>query len=1044
MMMRANHLWCGAPLNKRPLLQRHQWWPTKETPTTKRQPHHHRRRRQRRLEPQKRCQRASCPVLCSLAERVKMNHVEMLKACTIMLQCNQAHRAIKIGGRGPPRGVAIRTTGSMDERIHPLRQTIRWWLLYSPMLLMMMVSYNNEVSMDGAQPSTYDSDTLVWYEFITGSHVKRWWLAFLCWSVAVFVASMVLLIAWLSDGTHKGSGLSDLAWSCFALFLLPSVLFLLGPLSFLLQHFVLKRHGALFEEIKPATCRFRFRPLRYSIFVGWLSYLIPSPFPLIHQQWDLVLLAATRSGDVDSLAAFSHVLMTITVCFVGVWASSRSTLAISVFNIVLVFIRQLLQHSAVHSDNGTEADDHCSALLIQEPAEEIADDEAAQASSPQEAGNTSNLFAGVRARIKTAGLRSTLEQAYEFSGTKSGTHATSLANGALNLFMFGYILRDEFTSDALTSTTRDILGLSTVHDLWLAILTVLAVSLTLHAAALTNHYRLRGRYPSSSDPNFRRTGLVKSLLVVMKLQIASTGIFCSCSPSGKLFCGSNDSAVYRATISCLTVLSTAILSLMTFADVQPEIASLRALQQSVVRPRLLLWSYRVSSWSILASIVYLTIASVFTQDLLSGDVCSFDASDPLATSAITQSGLSTWLSLAVVFAIGHNNEIKAELERAQQTGGDDGVSGWHAVRAIATPTTLVLGVVVVSAYGQCLGAWLPWWRSTLLYTGAECLIYISPVCVLMVIPHQAISHARFRLAAGVGAGAVLILCACAFSVAVYLKAGVRVSGDIDQADSDAAAFFLTVLLYMTQIMMSPRLCLRPTSTTVQHRQRESACIEATADHCVGGEDQYDELDVDDAEDGSSENDARHTIIEHKHSGRWVKFAAATMLLLGVLSGVVPLLVSPDAEADNKALGELFDATGGAAKWVKRGNWGASRLSMCAWGGVQCNGPPLLGRHHATKLLLGSNGLSGPIPPSIGCLTSLTSLDLSGNDLTGSVPAAIGSLTSLRILDLSANHRMHGVLPESLCHMPALEYLGVSVCNHVLPDCLIKNAILLVR
>ena len=35
--------------------------------------------------------------------------------------------------------------------------------------------------------------------------------------------------------------------------------------------------------------------------------------------------------------------------------------------------------------------------------------------------------------------------------------------------------------------------------------------------------------------------------------------------------------------------------------------------------------------------------------------------------------------------------------------------------------------------------------------------------------------------------------------------------------------------------------------------------------------------------------------------------------------------------------------------------------------------------------LGSNGLTGPIPPELGSLASLESMDLSSNELTGPIP-----------------------------------------------------------
>ncbi|CAI7855085.1 unnamed protein product [Closterium sp. NIES-54] len=56
-----------------------------------------------------------------------------------------------------------------------------------------------------------------------------------------------------------------------------------------------------------------------------------------------------------------------------------------------------------------------------------------------------------------------------------------------------------------------------------------------------------------------------------------------------------------------------------------------------------------------------------------------------------------------------------------------------------------------------------------------------------------------------------------------------------------------------------------------------------------------------------------------------------------------------------------------------------------------------GPHVPCHSNLSHNQLSGAIPPSIGALTSLTSLDLSNNQLSGDIPPTISTLTSLRIL-----------------------------------------------
>jgi len=64
-----------------------------------------------------------------------------------------------------------------------------------------------------------------------------------------------------------------------------------------------------------------------------------------------------------------------------------------------------------------------------------------------------------------------------------------------------------------------------------------------------------------------------------------------------------------------------------------------------------------------------------------------------------------------------------------------------------------------------------------------------------------------------------------------------------------------------------------------------------------------------------------------------------------------------------------------------------------------------------EINLGYQGLTGSIPPEIGCLTNLEYLGLYGNDLTGSIPPEIGNLTNLSYLNLSYNQLTGAIPPE---------------------------------
>ena len=78
----------------------------------------------------------------------------------------------------------------------------------------------------------------------------------------------------------------------------------------------------------------------------------------------------------------------------------------------------------------------------------------------------------------------------------------------------------------------------------------------------------------------------------------------------------------------------------------------------------------------------------------------------------------------------------------------------------------------------------------------------------------------------------------------------------------------------------------------------------------------------------------------------------------------------------------------------------------------------------TYLDLGSNQLTGEIPPEIGKLTNLIYLDLGSNQLTGEIPTEIGKLTNLTGLLLYDNE-LTGVIPSEIGNLTNLIYLMLS-------------------
>lgn len=89
-------------------------------------------------------------------------------------------------------------------------------------------------------------------------------------------------------------------------------------------------------------------------------------------------------------------------------------------------------------------------------------------------------------------------------------------------------------------------------------------------------------------------------------------------------------------------------------------------------------------------------------------------------------------------------------------------------------------------------------------------------------------------------------------------------------------------------------------------------------------------------------------------------------------------------------------------------------------------PDLFGQSLLTLQVLDlrSCSVNGPIPSSIGNLTSLRGLYLSGNSITGQIPAALGQLSNLSVLDLSRNS-LTGNIPSSFASLSNLSSLGLS-------------------
>ncbi|GLT44750.1 hypothetical protein SLA2020_186300 [Shorea laevis] len=101
--------------------------------------------------------------------------------------------------------------------------------------------------------------------------------------------------------------------------------------------------------------------------------------------------------------------------------------------------------------------------------------------------------------------------------------------------------------------------------------------------------------------------------------------------------------------------------------------------------------------------------------------------------------------------------------------------------------------------------------------------------------------------------------------------------------------------------------------------------------------------------------------------------------------------------------------------VMSSNWSSSATSICNWVGVSC------GAFHSrvTALDLPNMNLTGSLPPHLGNLSFLVSINLSGNSFNGHLPPELGKLQHLKFMDLSFNF-LNGSIPDEIWLLSKLE------------------------
>ena len=133
--------------------------------------------------------------------------------------------------------------------------------------------------------------------------------------------------------------------------------------------------------------------------------------------------------------------------------------------------------------------------------------------------------------------------------------------------------------------------------------------------------------------------------------------------------------------------------------------------------------------------------------------------------------------------------------------------------------------------------------------------------------------------------------------------------------------------------------------------------------------------------------------------------------------VGPPFCASAPETDREALVALYNATDGP-NWANENYW-LSGASIGEWDGVTTDD-----NGRVTWLYLSENRLSGEIPPELGSLSNLESLELAQNRLSGEIPSELGNLANLEEMYLWVN-QLSGEIPPELGSLANLEDLYLS-------------------
>ncbi len=180
------------------------------------------------------------------------------------------------------------------------------------------------------------------------------------------------------------------------------------------------------------------------------------------------------------------------------------------------------------------------------------------------------------------------------------------------------------------------------------------------------------------------------------------------------------------------------------------------------------------------------------------------------------------------------------------------------------------------------------------------------------------------------------------------------------------------------------------------------------------------------------------------------FFRFVVMVLVFVSCAAPLVADIPAE-EREALIAFYNATNGD-EWKDNAGWKAEPLEDDGFAAYGTGGEWFgitVSNDHVTKIEMRDNGLNGTlppelanlnhlehlfimgeweltggIPPGLGSLVNLVTLDIIRTELTGTIPPELGNLVNLRVLRL-CNNMLSGSIPPELGNLDNLQTLDLS-------------------